>query len=182
MWPPFWLGFYHRFAPHQFHSHAPAPLARALIPTLLTAHLRFFMAHPTGIIPGVGDAADAILGYVLVIRKARRAEYVSASSLSVCPHHRPLTLRSPVLSLSPLPFPLLLQDTRVAHAAHAPQPRHRDLSRACPYRRRRDTRRLPCEFAQRHAPRGVPPPSYGRCHADWRRIQCAGRKGNQPPR
>ncbi|KAF8269562.1 hypothetical protein EI94DRAFT_1778227 [Lactarius quietus] len=36
--------------------------------------LRFGWAFIIGIIPGVGDAADAILGYVLVIRKARRAE------------------------------------------------------------------------------------------------------------
>jgi len=36
--------------------------------------LRFGWAFIIGIIPGVGDAADCILGYVLVIRKARRAE------------------------------------------------------------------------------------------------------------
>jgi len=36
--------------------------------------LRFGWSFIIGIIPGVGDAADAILGYVLVIRKARRAE------------------------------------------------------------------------------------------------------------
>lgn len=49
------------------------------------------MTHLTGIIPGVGDAADAVLGYVLVIRKARKAEYVSPPSstfsyvLTPCP-------------------------------------------------------------------------------------------------
>ncbi|KAI9461707.1 hypothetical protein BJY52DRAFT_1259715 [Lactarius psammicola] len=36
--------------------------------------LRFGWTFIIGIIPGVGDAADAILGYYLVIRKARSAE------------------------------------------------------------------------------------------------------------
>ncbi|KAI9440049.1 hypothetical protein H4582DRAFT_1944698 [Lactarius indigo] len=36
--------------------------------------LRFGWTFIIGIIPGVGDAADAILGYYLVIRKARRAD------------------------------------------------------------------------------------------------------------
>ena len=29
-----------------------------------------------GLIRGAGDAADAVLGYTLVIRKAKKAEYV----------------------------------------------------------------------------------------------------------
>lgn len=36
--------------------------------------VRFGWSFIIGIVPGVGDAADAILGYVLVIRKARRAD------------------------------------------------------------------------------------------------------------
>ncbi|KAN0138967.1 hypothetical protein V8E53_003355 [Lactarius tabidus] len=36
--------------------------------------IRFGWSFIIGIVPGVGDAADAILGYVLIIRKARNAE------------------------------------------------------------------------------------------------------------
>lgn len=32
-----------------------------------------------GIVPGAGDAADAVLNYVLVVRKAQQAEYVTPS-------------------------------------------------------------------------------------------------------
>ena len=36
----------------------------------------FIYGNHTGIIPGAGDVADATLNYVLVVRKARQAEYV----------------------------------------------------------------------------------------------------------
>ncbi|KAH9058371.1 hypothetical protein EDB87DRAFT_1626373 [Lactarius vividus] len=42
--------------------------------------LRFGWTFIIGIVPGVGDAADAILGYVLVIRKARGADAWSSIS------------------------------------------------------------------------------------------------------
>jgi hypothetical protein len=38
-----------------------------------------------GIIPGAGDVADALLGYLLVIRKARKAECVFVTSSIIAP-------------------------------------------------------------------------------------------------
>ena len=35
-----------------------------------------------GIIPGAGDAADAALNYLLVVRKAKQAEYVARHIIS----------------------------------------------------------------------------------------------------
>lgn len=109
------------------HHHSTPPTYRSLA----------LCEHTAGIIPVVGDAADAILGYFLVIRKARKAEYVSAS-LTL-----PVTIR---LTTAPSQY------TMVANAAYDRQPRHRELGRARPYRRRRGARRLPRQLAQRDTP------------------------------
>ena len=40
-----------------------------------------------GIIPGAGDAADAALNYLLVVRKAKQAEYVPPQHAAVDNSH-----------------------------------------------------------------------------------------------
>jgi len=113
----------------------------------------------------VGDAADAILGYYLVIRKARGAQYVSASFsiLTLSPHTAP---SSRVRFLSRIPW--WLTQRMILNLAVATSiglvPFLGDVLLAA-YRANSRNAALP---------RRVPPPPWGRHHENYHRNQCTG--------
>lgn len=81
LWNALWMDVHHRCALLSLHRH--------FFRVRETVLNLFYGMHDVGIIPGAGDVADAALNYLLIVSKARQAEYVIF-------YHRPFTSPFPI--------------------------------------------------------------------------------------